>query len=835
MSDDDGDTDISAVIQSLQLCASSKLSLETTFTMIKERSKGTNEKVDEVKKEVDHIKARIGDSTDGYDETSLHSKLKGTKVEVDGVKDEVIAIKNSIGELGSSAAHSTLHVKINIMQHSQNKTDEKVDRVEDEVGNIKSSIRELKKLFEKSRGPTLSLADKEFIDNMVLHGESDRIRVVNFLNSLNISISQASIRVKSEGDGAGFITVLPGNEGQIGVKADEINVCVMRSGQTQFGTVKISNLRKNTHAITGLQATENINIDAVSIAKENEITLLPETLVLNDDSAVVDIRYGNSSECAEGVKLCGFKLGSNCMTDVQACLKKIKSGDQIRYLVKDLPIKEEYWYDESFGAEISLPSGGSITAPTPFVVVCPEDGDHVTAEGRIRVRVVNHPTITVGWVDIIKLRDNTTAIGTLTVAAGDDIQVGGATANAGTVITLDPDTLSLDDNDHDIVMVAVNGGNDDKIALDVLKLDVNVELGEVDKFIRDDIKRGGSRIRRLTGTLTVYSNIDMESDGQPINAAVGEAPAVLAVVMPGAEDRLVGGNRNGIAVFLLHAGSEKGFVDIGELKAHTEAFRTLRVIGDGVEHVTNEGDVVALKPDTLGLDDDDVVKVEVIVSTGDDSFLVEEIDLKDLILGDNANDKNVELNLQTDQVIRDILRGGRIRFLTNKLTVYTNVDMESDDKEIDAADDTNPAVLAVVMPGAEDRLVGEHRNGIAVFLLHTDQDAVQHVFVKIDELKDATKAITEPMTVTNSAIPVSPVNSTIKFEETSLSVDNKNSAVVNVIAGRGTSADDVWTWERSVRVFNSVRLIMFQVYVSGDSVTCKIVKPPGGVELQHFN
>eukprot|EP01083_Nonionella_stella_P167705 564358_1 len=583
-----------------ELCNANKALMTRIATEVNECKTGTNEKVDEVKKEVDHIKARIGDSTDGYDETSLHSKLKETNAKVGRVEQIV-------------------------------------GRVKDEVDNIKISISELKNLFEKSRGPTLSLADKEFIDNMVLHGESDRIRVVNFLNSLNISISQASIRVKSEGDGAGFITVLPGNEGQIGVKADEINVCVMRSGQTQFGTVKISNLRKNTHAITGLQATENINIDAVSIAKENEITLLPETLVLNDDSAVVDIRYGNSSECAEGVKLCGFKLGSNCMTDVQACLKKIKSGDQIRYLVKDLPIKEEYWYDESFGAEISLPSGGSITAPTPFVVVCPEDKDHGTTEGRIYVRVVNHPTITVGWVDIIKLRDNTTAIRTLKVGGvGGVIQVGGSNVNPGVVIKLDPDTLA---HDGGVVKVEVsfNTVQNTAIVLEVLKLDGNVELGEVDKFIRDDIKRGGSRIRRLTGTLTVYSNIDMESDGQPINAAVGEAPAVLAVVMLGAEDRLVGGNRDGIAVFMLHTGGNllrRVFVKIGELKRCTKAVGTLRVIGSGVGLAIRDGDVVALMPETLRLDGNDVVEVDVIVSTGDvDSFPVVKIDLKDLILG----------------------------------------------------------------------------------------------------------------------------------------------------------------------------------------------------------
>eukprot|EP01083_Nonionella_stella_P167704 564356_1 len=917
--------------------------------------------------------------------TGTDTKVDGVGQKVDGIQPKIAELKGRIGLSTDASGKESLHGKLKETNAKVGRVEQIVGRVKDEVDNIKISISELKNLFEKSRGPTLSLADKEFIDNMVLHGESDRIRVVNFLNSLNISISQASIRVKSEGDGAGFITVLPGNEGQIGVKADEINVCVMRSGQTQFGTVKISNLRKNTHAITGLQATENINIDAVSIAKENEITLLPETLVLNDDSAVVDIRYGNSSECAEGVKLCGFKLGSNCMTDVQACLKKIKSGDGIRYLVNAMPIKEN---EDDVSNEISLPRGDD---PTPFVVVLPEAdltarriyvfvvngpddisggrvdiitlrdsttaitglqatediticGDSIVNENEItlfphtlksnndrvkvvdirygyfsqyvedvpldefklgnncrtdveafvqkliqsedRVRyltgvlsvqgsklvptdpadgggvptpfivvegdvddnlsydghklhvcVVNGPDgcDTSGMVDILALRDNTTAIRTLKVGdAAINLGDPGAVANAGAVITLNRETLSLDGTVVKVEVSIIDGVQDMEIALEVLKLDKNVELGEVDKFIRDDIKRG-DRIRYLTGNLTVYKVSDMKSHEEQIDAANDEDPAVLAVVMPGAEDRLVGGNRNGIAVFLLHAGSEKGFVDIGELKAHTEAFRTLRVIGDGVEHVTNEGDVVALKPDTLGLDDDDVVKVEVIVSTGDDSFLVEEIDLKDLILGDNANDKNVELNLQTDQVIRDILRGGRIRFLTNKLTVYTNVDMESDDKEIDAADDTNPAVLAVVMPGAEDRLVGEHRNGIAVFLLHTDQDAVQHVFVKIDELKDATKAITEPMTVTNSAIPVSPVNSTIKFEETSLSVDNKNSAVVNVIAGRGTSADDVWTWERSVRVFNSVRLIMFQVYVSGDSVTCKIVKPPGGVELQHFN
>eukprot|EP01083_Nonionella_stella_P215206 774752_1 len=887
------DDNISDEIENLQLCESSKLSLKITKKIVIGSSKGTNQKVEEVKKEVNDIKASIGQSTGASGEASLHSRLTGTDANVVGIqnsigtdedddtavslygrikgtKQEVELIKTRIGESGAVADGTSLHSKLTETNAKVGRVEQIVGRVKDEVDNIKISISELKNLFEKSRGPTLSLADKEFIDNMVLHGESDRIRVVNFLNSLNISISQASIRVKSEGDGAGFITVLSGNEDQIGVKADEINVCVMRSGQTQFGTVKISNLRKNTHAITGLQATENINIDAVSIAKENEITLLPETLVLNDDSAVVDIRYGNSSECAEGVKLCGFKLGSNCMTDVQACLKKIKSGDGIRYLVNAMPIKEN---EDDVSNEISLPRGDD---PTPFVVVLPEAdltarriyvfvvngpddisggrvdiitlrdsttaitglqatediticGDSIVNENEItlfphtlksnndrvkvvdirygyfsqyvedvpldefklgnncrtdveafvqkliqsedRVRyltgvlsvqgsklvptdpadgggvptpfivvegdvddnlsydghklhvcVVNGPDgcDTSGMVDILALRDNTTAIRTLTVKAGSSgIQACGLLRNGGDVITLYPDTLSFDDDDDDIVMVAVNGGTDDKIALHVLKLDVNVELGEVDKFIRDDIKRGGSRIRRLTGTLTVFEDIGMDSE-KYINPSYGHG-SVLAVVMPGAEDRLVGEHRNGIAVFLLHTDQDavrRVFVKIDKLKEFTEAFRTLRVIGDGVEHVTNEGDVVALKPETLGLDDDDVVKVEVIVSTGDDSFLVEEIDLKDLILGDNANDKNVELNLQTDQVIRDILRGDRIRRVTGKLTVYTDHgDLDSSRSDIQPADDKHPAVLAVVMPGAEDRLVGEHRNGIAVFLL----------------------------------------------------------------------------------------------------------------------
>eukprot|EP01083_Nonionella_stella_P167701 564351_1 len=300
-----------------ELCNANKALMTRIATEVNECKTGTNEKVDEVKKEVDHIKARIGDSTDGYDETSLHSKLKGTGAKIDTLKNEVDDTNSTI---------RTIQTDIDELKET---VDNKVNKVQSYVDGIKTSISELTVLFKDSRGPTLSHADGQFIDYMVRYG--GRIRVVKIGKSLNVSIFQfggAYIRVNPEGlEGAGFITVLPGNEGQIGVKADEINVCVMRSGQTQFGTVKISNLRKNTHAITGLQATENINIDAVSIAKENEITLLPETLVLNDDSAVVDIRYGNSSECAEGVKLCGFKLGSNCMTDVQACLKKIKSGD----------------------------------------------------------------------------------------------------------------------------------------------------------------------------------------------------------------------------------------------------------------------------------------------------------------------------------------------------------------------------------------------------------------------------------------------------------------------------------------------------------------------------
>eukprot|EP01083_Nonionella_stella_P021901 60600_1 len=782
-------------IDRLGLCNASRAGLVATFTKIDESREGTNEKVDEVKKEVDHIKARIGDSTDGYDKTSLHSKLK--------------------------------------------ETDEKVGRVEDEVNDIKNSISDLTDLFEESRGPTLSDDDKEFIDNIMVNG--DRIRVVKFGESLNVSIFQfggAYIRVNPEGlEGAGFITVLPGNEGQIGVKADEINVCVMRSGQTQFGTVKISNLRKNTHAITGLQATEDITICGDSIVNENEITLFPHTLKSNNDRVkVVDIRYGYFSQYVEDVPLDEFKLGNNCRTDVEAFVQKlIQSEDRVRYLTGVLSVQ---------GSKL-VPTdpadGGGV--PTPFIVVEGDVDDNLSYDGhKLHVHVVNGPAgSTGGEVDILALRDNTTAIRTLKVGSvvinlGDP----SSSVNPGAVIKLDTDSSTLSPG-GDVVKVKVLLGTAPgivEIALKDLKLDENVELGEVDKFIRDDIKRG-DRIRYLTGNLTVYKVSDMKSHEEQIDAANDEDPAVLAVVMPGTEDRLVGDDRDGIAVFMLHTGGNllrRVFVKIGELKRCTKAVGTLRVIGSGVGLAIRDGDVVALMPETLRLDGNDVVEVDVIVSTGDvDSFPVVKIDLKDLILGESAQDKNVKLNLETDQVIRDILRGGRIRFLTNKLTVYTNVDMESDDKEIDAADDTNPAVLAVVMPGAEDRLVGEHRNGIAVFLLHTDQDAVQHVFVKIDELKDATKAITEPMTVTNSAIPVSPVNSTIKFEETSLSVDNKNSAVVNVIAGRGTSADDVWTWERSVRVFNSVRLIMFQVYVSGDSVTCKIVKPPGGVELQHFN
>eukprot|EP01083_Nonionella_stella_P021905 60614_1 len=793
------------------------------------------------------------------------------------------------------------------------------------------------------------------------------------------------ITLRDSTTGAGFITVLPGNEGQIGVKADEINVCVMRSGQTQFGTVKISNLRKNTHAITGLQATENINIDAVSIAKENEITLLPETLVLNDDSAVVDIRYGNSSECAEGVKLCGFKLGSNCMTDVQACLKKIKSGDGIRYLVNAMPIKEN---EDDVSNEISLPRGDD---PTPFVVVLPEadltarriyvfvvngpddisggrvdiitlrdsttaitglqatediticgdsivneneitlfphtlksnndrvkvvdirygyfsqyvedvpldefklgnncrtdveafvqkliqsedrvryltgvlsvqgsklvptdpaDGggvptpfivvegdvdDNLSYDGhKLHVHVVNGPAgSTGGEVDILALRDNTTAIRTLKVGSvvinlGDP----SSSVNPGAVIKLDTDSSTLSPG-GDVVKVKVLLGTAPgivEIALKDLKLDENVELGEVDKFIRDDIKRGGSRIRRLTGTLTVFEDIGMDSE-KYINPSYGHG-SVLAVVMPGAEDRLVGEHRNGIAVFLLHTDQDavrRVFVKIDKLKEFTEAFRTLRVIGDGVEHVTKEGDVVALKPETLGLDDDDVVKVKVIVSTGDDSFLVEEIDLKDLILGDNANDKNVELNLQTDQVIRDILRGDRIRRVTGKLTVYTDHgDLDSSRSDIQPADDKHPAVLAVVMPGDENRFFFcDDRDLIQIYLLHRGLSVAHEnfrCFVKIVDLQKNTNAITGPMKLQPGGEYQSqfPPGGSITLHPATLDTNGRGHIIVRVSVESEKLAN-----QKAVYI---VQLTMFEVHGSG--AECKIVKPPGGVELQHFN
>eukprot|EP01083_Nonionella_stella_P021903 60607_1 len=794
------------------------------------------------------------------------------------------------------------------------------------------------------------------------------------------------ITLRDSTTGAGFITVLPGNEGQIGVKADEINVCVMRSGQTQFGTVKISNLRKNTHAITGLQATENINIDAVSIAKENEITLLPETLVLNDDSAVVDIRYGNSSECAEGVKLCGFKLGSNCMTDVQACLKKIKSGDGIRYLVNAMPIKEN---EDDVSNEISLPRGDD---PTPFVVVLPEAdltarriyvfvvngpddisggrvdiitlrdsttaitglqatediticGDSIVNENEItlfphtlksnndrvkvvdirygyfsqyvedvpldefklgnncrtdveafvqkliqsedRVRyltgvlsvqgsklvptdpadgggvptpfivvegdvddnlsydghklhvcVVNGPDgcDTSGMVDILALRDNTTAIRTLKVGdAAINLGDPGAVANAGAVITLNRETLSLDGTVVKVEVSIIDGVQDMEIALEVLKLDKNVELGEVDKFIRDDIKRG-DRIRYLTGNLTVYKVSDMKSHEEQIDAANDEDPAVLAVVMPGTEDRLVGDDRDGIAVFMLHTGGNllrRVFVKIGELKRCTKAVGTLRVIGSGVGLAIRDGDVVALMPETLRLDGNDVVEVDVIVSTGDvDSFPVVKIDLKDLILGESAQDKNVKLNLETDQVIRDILRGDRIRRVTGKLTVYTDHgDLDSSRSDIQPADDKHPAVLAVVMPGDENRFFFcDDRDLIQIYLLHRGLSVAHEnfrCFVKIVDLQKNTNAITGPMKLQPGGEYQSqfPPGGSITLHPATLDTNGRGHIIVRVSVESEKLAN-----QKAVYI---VQLTMFEVHGSG--AECKIVKPPGGVELQHFN
>eukprot|EP01083_Nonionella_stella_P215207 774754_1 len=642
-----------------ELCNANKALMTRIATEVKECKTGTNEKVDEVKKEVDHIKARIGDSTDGYDKTSLHSKLK--------------------------------------------ETDEKVGRVEDEVNDIKNSISDLTDLFEESRGPTLSDDDKEFIDNIMVNG--DRIRVVKFGESLNVSIFQfggAYIRVNPEGlEGAGFITVLSGNEDQIGVKADEINVCVMRSGQTQFGTVKISNLRKNTHAITGLQATENINIDAVSIAKENEITLLPETLVLNDDSAVVDIRYGNSSECAEGVKLCGFKLGSNCMTDVQACLKKIKSGDGIRYLVNAMPIKEN---EDDVSNEISLPRGDD---PTPFVVVLPEAD--LTAR-RIYVFVVNGPDdISGGRVDIITLRDSTTAITGL--QATEDITICGDSIVNENEITLFPHTLKSNNDRVKVVDIRYGYFSQyvEDVPLDEFKLGNNCRT-DVEAFVQKLIQ-SEDRVRYLTGVLSVQGSKLVPTDP----ADGGGVPTPFIVVEGDVDDNLsYDGHKLHVCVVNGPDGCDtSGMVDILALRDNTTAIRTLKV-GDAAINlgdpgaVANAGAVITLNRETLSLDGT-VVKVEVSIIDGVQDM---EIALEVLKL-----DKNVELG-EVDKFIRDdIKRGDRIRYLTGNLTVYKVSDMKSHEEQIDAANDEDPAVLAVVMPGAEDRLVGEHRNGIAVFLL----------------------------------------------------------------------------------------------------------------------
>eukprot|EP01083_Nonionella_stella_P131751 400513_1 len=679
-----------------ELCNANKALMTRIATEVKECKTGTNEKVDEVKKEVDHIKARIGESIDGYDETSLHSKLK--------------------------------------------ETDEKVGRVEDEVNDIKNSISDLTDLFEESRGPTLSDDDKEFIDNIMVNG--DRIRVVKFGESLNVSIFQfggAYIRVNPEGlEGAGFITVLSGNEDQIGVKADEINVCVMRSGDVLFGIVKISDLRENTEAITGLQATKPITIDGDSIVNEqNEITLLPETLVLNDDSAVVDIRYGNSSECAEGVKLCGFKLGSNCMTDVQACLKKIKSGDGIRYLVNAMPIKEN---EDDVSNEISLPRGDD---PTPFVVVLPEAD--LTAR-RIYVFVVNGPDdISGGRVDIITLRDSTTAITGL--QATEDITICGDSIVNENEITLFPHTLKSNNDRVKVVDIRYGYFSQyvEDVPLDEFKLGNNCRT-DVEAFVQKLIQ-SEDRVRYLTGVLSVQGSKLVPTDP----ADGGGVPTPFIVVEGDVDDNLsYDGHKLHVCVVNGPDGCDtSGMVDILALRDNTTAIRTLTVKAgsSGIQAcglLRNGGDVITLYPDTLSFDDDDDDIVMVAVNGGTD----DKIALHVLKL-----DVNVELG-EVDKFIRDdIKRGGsRIRRLTGTLTVFEDIGMDSE-KYINPSYG-HGSVLAVVMPGAEDRLVGEHRNGIAVFLLHTDQDAVQHVFVKIDELKDATKAITEPMTVTNSAIPV---------------------------------------------------------------------------------
>eukprot|EP01083_Nonionella_stella_P027283 75113_1 len=179
---DDGLTDM---IEGLDICNFSKISLQTTLKIVNERSKGTNDKVDGVEQKVNVIKDSIGElkgrigQSDGSGCPSIHDKL----AETDG---KVVGLKNSIDKLQS---------QIGPIQEAGGDGSQVVETLDARTTRLFNEIRQLKQLFNDQSRP--SPGDAKILKEIK---SGARIRVVKSGRSLNVSFLKfggGSIPVKS--------------------------------------------------------------------------------------------------------------------------------------------------------------------------------------------------------------------------------------------------------------------------------------------------------------------------------------------------------------------------------------------------------------------------------------------------------------------------------------------------------------------------------------------------------------------------------------------------------------------------------------------------------------
>eukprot|EP01083_Nonionella_stella_P027282 75112_1 len=215
---DDGLTDM---IEGLDICNFSKISLQTTLKIVNERSKGTNDKVDGVEQKVNVIKDSIGElkgrigQSDGSGCPSIHDKLAGTKVDVDIIKDSIGELKGRIGQSDGSD-DTSLYAKLTETDGKVVGLKNSIDKLQSQIGPIQEAggdgsqvvetldarttrlfneIRQLKQLFNDQSRP--SPGDAKILKEIK---SGARIRVVKSGRSLNVSFLKfggGSIPVKS--------------------------------------------------------------------------------------------------------------------------------------------------------------------------------------------------------------------------------------------------------------------------------------------------------------------------------------------------------------------------------------------------------------------------------------------------------------------------------------------------------------------------------------------------------------------------------------------------------------------------------------------------------------